>query len=216
MNQLEDLLRENRPELTPMELDRVKQRALAQANRKTMDIYGWKGIRIMRPRLVATSLLVAGMFFTGSGATLAVISDSGSAGVVQYPESSVPTPTQTTGTTTPTQTTQNTTTPGGNEVLGENFSGGQPQQQTAPATQPGSNEVLGARTGGGSLPSKKASAPAKAAAPAAVQANRQLGNNGGGKELPFTGFAAIPVLLIGILMLSTGIALRRTMRRNEA
>src|SRR3954453_2283449 len=91
MNSLEDLLRENRPELTSMELDRVKQRARAQAQRKT-DIYGWKGIRIMRPRLVATSLLVAGMFFTGSGATLAVISDSTSAGVVQYPETTVPTP----------------------------------------------------------------------------------------------------------------------------
>src|SRR3954451_9575332 len=90
MNQLEDLLRENRPTLSAIELDRVKQRSRAQAQRKT-DIYGWKGIRIMRPRLVATSLLVAGMFFTGSGATLAVISDSTSAGVVQYPETTVPT-----------------------------------------------------------------------------------------------------------------------------
>src|SRR3954462_1397157 len=126
MNQLEDLLRENRPELSAMELDRVKQRALAQSNRKT-DIYGWKGIRIMRPRLVATSLLVAGMFFTGSGATLAVISDSGSAGVVQYPESTVPTPPTDTTTPPPTNTTapSNDTAPSGG-VLGENFSGNTP------------------------------------------------------------------------------------------
>src|SRR3954470_14420625 len=135
MNQLEDLLRENRPQLSAMELDRVKQRAMAQSKRKT-DIYGWKGIRIMRPRLVATSLLVAGMFFTGSGATLAVISDSGSAGGVQYPETTGP---ETTPTTTPTPTdttTSETPAPSGNEVLGENFSGGQPQapaQTEAPA-----------------------------------------------------------------------------------
>src|SRR3954469_2109875 len=130
MNQLEDLLRENRPTLSAIELDRVKQRARAQAQRKT-DIYGWKGIRIMRPRLVATSLLVAGMFFTGSGATLAVISDSGSAGVVQYPETSVPTPT-------PEQTVAPTQEQGGNA----------PATQEQPAQAPGGQEVLGERFGG--------------------------------------------------------------------
>ena len=125
MNSLEDLLRENRPTLTAMELDQVKQRARAQA-RKT-DIYGWKGIRIMRPRLVATSLLVAGMFFTGSGATLAVISDSGSAGVVQYPETSVPTPT-------PEQTVAPTQEQGGNAPA---------TQEQQPAEAPAGQEVLG-------------------------------------------------------------------------
>jgi hypothetical protein len=197
MNSLEDLLREKRPTLTPMELDQVKQRARAQANRTT-DIYGWKGIRIMRPRLVATSLLVAGMFFTGSGATLAVISDTQSAGIAQYPGSTTPTET----TSTPAQTTapeQN-----GQEVLGEKFSGGTPQQTTAPDTS--GQKVLDERASGNS----------PATPPASVQANRQLGTSGGGKELPFTGFAAIPILLIGILMLSTGIALRRSMRSNEA
>ena len=205
MNSLEDLLRENRPTLTPVELDGVKQRAISQANRKT-DIYGWKGIRIMRPRLVATSLLVAGMFFTGSGATLAVISDSQSAGVVQYPETTVPTETTPTTTTTTPPADNTTPPPSGNEVLGENFSGGSPQK--APSDESGGNEVLGENASGGS-------APAAADQPD-VQSARQLGTSGGGDELPFTGFAAIPVLLVGILMLSTGIALRRSMRRNES
>lgn len=207
MNELENLLRENRPQLSAMALDRVKQRARAQAIRKTKtDIYGWKGIRIMRPRLVATSLLVAGMFFTGSGATLAVISDSQSAGVVQYPQTTVP---LTTNQTPPAGEKAPEQAQGGQEVLGESFSGGKNPEQT------GGNEVLGERAAGGSAPAADQGGE-DAAAPAAVQESRQLGTSGGGDELPFTGFAAIPVLLAGILMLSTGIALRRTMRRDEA
>lgn len=202
MNSPEDLLRENRPTLSALELDRVKQRARAQANRKT-DVYGWKGIPIMRLRLVATSLLVAGVFFTGSGASLAVISDSQSAGVAQYPGATVPTPTNT------------TSSPGNNLVLGQKFSGSTPTTtpKTTPTTPTGMNEVLGAHTNG---TSNAGSAPAQLVAPATVQATRQLGTNGGGNQLPFTGFAAIPVLLIGILMLLSGVALRRTLRRDHA
>ena len=44
----------------------------------------------------------------------------------------------------------------------------------------------------------------------AVQENRQLGaEQGGEEELPFTGFAAIPVLLMGFALLTTGFVLRR-------
>jgi len=35
-------------------------------------------------------------------------------------------------------------------------------------------------------------------------------------ELPFTGFAAIPVLLIGVFLLASGFVLRRGNRRGEA
>src|SRR4051812_7511478 len=119
LTSMSEALSENRPTLTALELDQVKQRARAQVNRKT-DIYGWKGIRIMRPRLVATALLVTGMFFTGSGATLAVISDSDSAADVQYPDTTPPPTTTPPGDTTtpPGDTTTppgDTTTPPGSE-----------------------------------------------------------------------------------------------------
>lgn len=45
---------------------------------------------------------------------------------------------------------------------------------------------------------------------AAVQTNRQTSS--GGKSLPFTGFLAIPVLLIGMALLGTGFVMRRKTR----
>ena len=186
---LEQMLVDGRPTLSPLELDEVKQRARTQAARTARTYYGWRGIQ-MKPRLAATALLVAGMFFTGSGATLAVISDTGSAAQVQYPE-------------TPTAAEQPTQQGGGGEteVLGENFGGG-----NAPADEGGAG-VLGDNAAGGGDNS--------GAAPAAVEATRQLELQGG-DELPFTGFAAIPVLIAGILMLAFGMTMRRTLARNEA
>ncbi|HEV2774411.1 MAG TPA: hypothetical protein VGV90_02360, partial [Solirubrobacteraceae bacterium] len=43
---------------------------------------------------------------------------------------------------------------------------------------------------------------------AAAQAPRQL-EAAGGSDLPFTGFAAIPMLLGGIALLATGLVVRR-------
>ena len=152
----------------------------------------------MKPRLAATALLVAGMFFTGSGATLAVISDTGSAAQVQYPETPLPTagggeqPTQQQG--------GEGSQPGSGEVLGESFGGG----GEAPAQ--GGSEVLGDSAAGGSDAGE---------APASAQATRQLELEGG-DELPFTGFAAIPLLIVGILMLAFGMTMRRTVARTEA
>ena len=42
-----------------------------------------------------------------------------------------------------------------------------------------------------------------------TQETRQLAAEQGDDELPFTGFAAIPVLLLGLALLSTGFVLRR-------
>jgi hypothetical protein len=45
-----------------------------------------------------------------------------------------------------------------------------------------------------------------------AQPNRQVeagAQGGGGNELPFTGFAAIPILLGGVALLTTGLVLRR-------
>ena len=72
----------------------------------------------------------------------------------------------------------------------------------APAPSPQS-EVLGEEE-------QSAPAPAAAAAPApAVQPARQVEAAAKSGELPFTGFAALPILLGGLALLTTGLVLRR-------
>ena len=78
-----------------------------------------------------------------------------------------------------------TGTPGGGSVLGEQNSGGGGK---APAANNGGSAPSG---GGG------------------VQPARQVEAGSNGSTLPFTGFAAIPVLLGGIALLSAGLVLRR-------
>jgi hypothetical protein len=85
------------------------------------------------------------------------------------------------GTPTPTGTPT-----GGGSVLGEQNTGG---GSKAPA----------ANNGGGSAPSGGGG----------VQPARQVEAGSNGSTLPFTGFAAIPVLLGGIALLSAGLVLRR-------
>ena len=66
----------------------------------------------------------------------------------------------------------------------------------------GGGNVLGEQdTGGGSK--------APAAPSGGVQPARQVEAGSNGSTLPFTGFAAIPVLLGGIALLSAGLVLRR-------
>ena len=51
----------------------------------------------------------------------------------------------------------------------------------------------------------------------AAQQERQVaaGVQGGGSELPFTGFAAIPIIVLGVAMIATGMVLRRRTGRSE-
>ena len=46
-------------------------------------------------------------------------------------------------------------------------------------------------------------------APTPVQPARQVESGAGNSQLPFTGFAAIPILLGGIALLTVGLVLRR-------
>jgi len=64
------------------------------------------------------------------------------------------------------------------------------------------NEVIGEVDEGEEVP-----APTKDEPP--VEETRQLAAEQGGEQLPFTGFAAIPVLLLGFALLTGGFALRR-------
>ena len=91
-------------------------------------------------------------------------------------------------------------------------SGSAAQQQYGGVKGEEDQDVLGEEESGG-----PASGQEKAGAPAgseenAVQPARQVeagAQGSGGEELPFTGFAAIPILLGGIALLSAGLVLRR-------
>jgi hypothetical protein len=81
--------------------------------------------------------------------------------------------------------------PSGGGVLGD--------QDTGSGTQPSANSGGG---GGGS-------APTNSGGGTNVQPSRQVEAGANNSQLPFTGFAAIPVLLGGIALLSAGLVLRR-------
>jgi hypothetical protein len=74
---------------------------------------------------------------------------------------------------------------GGGGVLGDQDSG----SGTEPASNPGGGDEADVQ-------------PTR-------QAEAGVGNNDSGGELPFTGFAAIPILLGGVVLLATGLVLRR-------
>ncbi len=78
---------------------------------------------------------------------------------------------------------------GGNGVLGD--------QDTGSGTQPEENNGGG---GGGTAPNEASND---------TQPARQVEAGANNSKLPFTGFAAIPVLLGGIALLSAGLVLRR-------
>jgi hypothetical protein len=174
-----DLLEAERPAPTALELDAIKQRARSRAGRS-------RRTETMRSRLAILGMLALGMVLSTGGAGLAVsgfASQNGNAAQNQY---GTPTPT-------PTPPTNSTPTPsttpagGDTDVLGEEDSGG-----------PGGGGTDNDDTNGGD--------------DTTAQPNRQVesGAQGNGDEqLPFTGFAAIPILIGGVALLTTGLVLRR-------
>ena len=147
-------LRDDRPEATGLELDRVKRRAISQASAGSGSWSPKKGL-FMKPRLAVAFVLAMGLLSSGTGATLAVISESGSAARVQYPDL-------------------------------------KPSNSIKP-------DVLGSE------------APR---ASGTVKEEQQVASSGGG-ELPFTGFLAIPLLVVGVLFLVAGGVLRSRAGRDQ-
>jgi len=142
-------LRDHRPEATGPELDRIKHRAISGASAGRGAFAPKKGL-FMKPRIAVAFVLAIGLLTSGTGATLAVISESGSAAQVQYPDLKP----------------KDTVKP---DVLGSS--------DTPPATA------------------------------SKVQEEQQVASSGGG-ELPFTGFLAIPLLLVGVGCLIGGGVMR--------
>jgi hypothetical protein len=178
-----DRLQAERPTASDLELGLIKQRVRGRVGR-TAQRSG--RTEFMRSRLAILGTLVLGMVLTTGGASLAVsgfASQSDNAAVSQY---GTPTPTPTGGGDDDGQT------------LGEEESGGPAGGQGGggPAGAGDDQGVGGEQDDGGVQPARQ------------VEAGAQAGGDDG-EQLPFTGFAAIPILLGGVALLSTGLVLRR-------
>jgi uncharacterized membrane protein len=201
------LLNEGRPQATEMELDQIKQRVrhrVAASGRK----------QEMKSRVAILGMLVAGALFSTAGVGLAVSGTTASqtnASVAQYP---TPTPTPTV---TPACVPSSDTT-SGNGSPADSCSGpctdttagtlspasGAPAAECSPTPTP-EGGVLPAEAHGNAPASSGGVAPAEAANTQPVRQEAAAANT----QLPFTGFAAIPVILGGLALLTGGLILRR-------
>jgi hypothetical protein len=194
------LLKDERPQATELELDAIKQRVRRNAAKPS------RRSQSMKSRLAILGMLVTGMLFSTAGAGLAisgVTQSNDNAAVSQY-ATATPTPTVVC---TPTPTGENNNGGGGgtNNAASENCGEGGvlPAEETnAPSneTAPSSSTKPAEESGGGVSPAEE------------TQPVRQQAAAAQTSQLPFTGFAAIPVLLGGLALLSGGLVLRRRTR----
>jgi hypothetical protein len=160
-------LRDERPQISELELDRIKQRVRRRAHTPR------KG-QFMRSRLAILLTLVMGLMLSTTGAGLALQGQgpSNDAAMSQYNSGGVEG-----------EEEENPDNPD-RGVLGE-------EENNPAPNNPG---------GGGTAPE---------------QETRQVEAGSDGGELPFTGFAAIPILLVGIALLGTGLVLRRQQQHED-
>lgn len=182
-----DRLLAHRAELSPIELDRIRHRVAGKPRNLERETE-----RNMKTSTSILALLVSGVILSTGGAALGVsgLAGSSSAGNVQYP-TSVVAPT------------------GGGETSGGGGSNGVDVQRgegTAPVVVLGETETqqgTAVAPAGGTAGETASQQPAAIAQPTAQET---LDSN---KELPFTGYAAVPLLLLGLGLLGAGIVLRR-------
>lgn len=135
----------------------------------------------MRSRIAITALLATGALMSSGGAAIGVTALSTTRDASQAQYGTVAT--------TETSTTPTATTP--------------------TATVPPRSGTLAGGDEGGDTPSSGIKGTSEESPTAQAQPARQLESTSDGK-LPFTGYAAIPLLLGGLALLLTGVVLRRS------
>jgi hypothetical protein len=191
------LLEEGRPQATEMELDQIKQRVRRHAAASSGRKQG------MKSRVAILGMLVAGALFSTAGVGLAVSGTDAAqtnASIAQY------------STPTPTPTPVCTSTPSGTGG-GTSPASGAPAADCTPTPEGG---VLPAEASSTPTPNSPNSpnSPSGGVAPAESSNTQPVRQEAAAtnSELPFTGFAAIPVILGGLALLSGGLILRRRTR----
>lgn len=202
-----DRLREQKPTLSALELDRTKLRARTQAaSGNRMPSLGQKGT-LLYSRLTVMLLLAFGIFLSGTGATLALSGSSSPSEVGASPaqynddddsddsddsDDDSDDSDDDSDDSDDDSDDSDDSTPLGDEL---EIGGVLPSFEESPAPA-------------AEVESETAESPSATAAEAPVQPVRQAAAQGE-ETLPFTGFAAIPILLAGVGMLAGGLVLRR-------
>jgi hypothetical protein len=201
LHDIEETLRANRHEASPLELDRIKLQAIRQASQGRTSFLARQKGAFMKSRLAMMLVIAAGFMLSTTGAGLAISgsSSSGSAAGSQYTPAGVE---EHGGHQNEGQGVKGAATHGGNKCSdnGSNGAGGN----------------SGANANGNcnnTEPAQAETAPAEveiAPVPAEQQAVVSSGSS-----LPFTGFVAIPLLIIGVLMVVGGAMLRFKSRKQH-
>jgi hypothetical protein len=207
LEDIEDALRANRHEASPLELDRIKLQAIRQAAQGRPSFVARQKGAFMKSRLAMMLVIAAGFMLSTTGAGLAISgsSSSGSAAGTQY----TPAGTEEHGGHQPEgQGVKGAATKGGNECA-ENGNG-----NGNGANGNGGNS--GANANGNCNHTEPAAVePAPAEVEVAPVPAEQQAVVSSGSSLPFTGFVAIPLLIIGVLMVVGGALLRLKSRKEN-
>lgn len=178
--------------MTALELDAAKVRVMKSAQ-KQPGMFARKKGSFMKSRVALVAVLALGVFMSGTGATLAVsgFANNGSASSAQYPQE------------------EN----GGKKphhiVEAENSSG---SECTGGNGGNGGNSGAG---GNGSNKNCEEGTTEPVEAQVETQAVEQVAVTGSSSSLPFTGFLAVPVLIVGLGLLGAGVAMRVRNRRGD-
>lgn len=182
-------LRQERATATPFELDRIKLQAMRQVERPRPSFYARQRGMLMKSRLALILVVAAGFTLSTTGATLAITgsSSSGNAAQSQYQGVS-----------------------GANEGGGE--TNGQSEGGVKGKSEGGTNGQSEGGVKGKSLGGGNSTEPVSQTSGA-----EQVAVTGDSGSLPFTGFLAISLLIVGVGLLSFGaIMYRKTSGRHSA
>jgi hypothetical protein len=198
LQDIEETLRANRPETSPLELDRIKLQAIRQASQGRTSFLARQKGAFMKSRLAMMLVIAAGFMLSTTGAGLAISgsSSSGSAAESQYTPAGVE---EHGGHHSENQGVKGAATKGGNDCSsnGSNGGGGNSGANGSNCNEPAETEPV---------PAEVEVAPVPAEQQAVVSS---------GSSLPFTGFVAIPLLIIGVLMVVGGAMLRFKSRKQH-